>query len=129
MDKAIRMYTDQGATHEVLNILHEHSDELSNRNIVRLIEHYVFEMAVVIAELGRVIRPGGVVIMVNDNVQYHGEELPVDFVLSDFAEQVGFECTNIWKLARGKGNSSQQMSRFGRRELRKCVYKWVRTDA
>ena len=28
--------------------------------------------------------------MVNDNVQYHGEEIPVDLILSDFAEQSGF---------------------------------------
>ena len=83
-------------------------------------------MAVIIAELGRIVRPGGTVVMVNDNVQYHGEEVPVDLILSDYAERSGFVCENIWALPRGKGNSSQQMGRFGRRELRKCVYKWVR---
>ena len=129
LDDAMRMYANQGAIHEVLNILRERVEELSNRNVLRLIELYFFEMAVVIAELGRIVRPGGAVIMVNDNVQYHGEELPVDFILADFAEQSGFRCENIWQLARGKGNSSQQMARFGRRELRKCVYKWVRADA
>ncbi len=128
LDKAIGMYAGQGAVHEVLGILGERAAELSNRNILNLIEQYFSEMAVVVAELGRVVRPGGVAIMVNDNVQYHGEELPVDFILADFAEQAGFQCTNIWKLARGKGNSSQQMARFGRRELRKCVYRWIRTD-
>ena len=66
--------------------------------------------------------------MVNDNVRYHGEEAPVDLILSDFAEQSGFRCATIWTLQRGKGNSSQQMGRFGRREIRKCVYHWVRTD-
>jgi len=66
--------------------------------------------------------------MVNDNVQYHGEELPVDFILSDFAEASGFECESIWALARGKGNSSQQMARYGRKELRKCIYVWRRSD-
>ena len=66
--------------------------------------------------------------MVNDNVQYHGEEVPVDLILSDYAEQSGFRCENIWTLPRGKGNSSQQMKRFGRREIRKCVYKWVRRE-
>ena len=101
-------------------------DELSNRHVIRLIEGYFLEMAVVVAELGRIVRPGGTVIMVNDNVQYHGEEVPVDFILSDFAEQSGFTCTDIWVLPTGKGNSSQQMGRFGRREIRKCVYKWVR---
>ena len=42
-----------------------------NRHVVRLIEGYFFEMALIISELGRILRPGGTVIMVNDNVQYH----------------------------------------------------------
>ena len=66
--------------------------------------------------------------MVADNVRYHGEEAPVDLILSDFAEQAGFRCEAIWTLNRGKGNSSQQMGRFGRQELRKCIYHWVKAD-
>ncbi len=128
LNDSIRMYQDQGAIHEVVAILKQHIDELGNRHVIRLIEGYFLEMAIVVAELGRVIRPGGTLIMVNDNVQYHGEEVPVDLILSAFAEQSGFVCENIWMLPRGKGNSSQQMRRFGRREIRKCVYKWVRTD-
>lgn len=128
LNDAIRMYDEQGAIHEALSILREHIDELGNRHVIRLIEGYFLEMAVIVAELGRVLRPGGVVIMVNDNVQYHGEEIPVDMILSDFAERSGFRCEKIWTLPRGKGNSSQQMRRFGRREIRKCVYQWVRSD-
>ena len=127
-DRAAQMYDAQGAVHEVLCILREKASELSNKSVLRLIEQYFFEMAVVISELGRIVRPGGVVFMVNDNVQYHGEELPVDFILAEFAEEAGFLCDSIWKLAGGKGNSSQQMARFGRQELRKCVYRWVRTN-
>ncbi|MXW50528.1 MAG: site-specific DNA-methyltransferase [Gammaproteobacteria bacterium] len=126
LSRASCMY-QESAVHEVLSILREKSSELSNRNIIRLIEGYFFEMAVIVAELGRVVRPGGVVLMVNDNVQYHGEEVPVDFLLADYAERSGFTCANIWMLPRGKGNSSQQMARFGRREIRKCVYRWVRS--
>lgn len=81
-------------------------------------------MAVIIAELARVTRPGGAVIMANDNVQYHGEEAPVDLILSAIAEACGFACEEIGALPRGKGNASQQMGRFGRHELRKCVYRW-----
>ena len=128
LDAARSLYEGQGAIHEVLAILKERVKELSNPHVIRLIEGYFLEMAVVIAELGRLVRPGGTVIMVNDNVQYHGEEVPVDLILSDYAEQSGFTCTHIWTLRRGKGNSSQQMGRFGRRELRKCVYRWVRDD-
>ncbi len=126
--KAIQIYESQGAIHEVLAILKQHINELGNRHVIRLIEGYFLEMAIIIAELGRILRPNGTVIMVNDNVQYHGEEVPTDLILSDFAEQSGFTCEKIWMLPRGKGNSSQQMRRFGRREIRKCVYRWIRTD-
>ena len=120
------MVDENAALNEVLNILREHADELGNRNVIRLLECYFTEMAVVISELARVVAPGGQVFMVNDNVRYHGEEAPVDLILSDLAEQLGFRCKAIWALPRGKGNSSQQMGRFGRQEMRKCVYHWER---
>lgn len=127
-DKARSMYREQRALHEVLMLLNRNVAELGNKNVIRLLEGYFFEMALVVAELGRVLKKDGVVIMVNDNVQYHGEEVPVDFILADFAELCGFKCENIWALPRGKGNSSQQMAKFGRREIRKCVYKWVKVS-
>ena len=128
LQSAIRMYENQGALHEVIEQLVTSRSELNNQHIIRMLEGYFLEMAVTIAELGRIVRPGGTVIMVNDNVQYHGEELPVDLILSDFAEQSGFECEHIWTLPRAKGNASQQMGRFGRRQQRKCVYSWIRTS-
>ena len=127
-DIASQMFDSQGAVHEVLDILRTRQNELNNRGVLTLIQGYFFEMAIIIAELGRIVRPGGVVIMVNDNVQYHGEDLPVDFILADFAEAAGFHCDSIWVLPGGKGNSSQQMARFARTELRKCVYKWVKSN-
>ena len=126
LKSAIRMYEAQGAVHEVLAKLNDCLRELSNPHIVRMLKGYFLEMAVIVAELGRIVRPGGTVIVVNDNVQYHGEELPVDLILTDYAEQSGFECKHIWTLPRGKGNASQQMRRFGRREQRKCLCWWVR---
>ncbi|MGA2584707.1 MAG: hypothetical protein ABSG31_15635 [Tepidisphaeraceae bacterium] len=60
----------------------------------------------------------------NDNVRYAGEEIPVDLILSDFAEANGLAARHIWTLPRGKGNSSQQMGNHGRQEIRKCVYVW-----
>ncbi len=82
------------------------------------------EMAFVIYELARVLRPGGTILMVNDNVRYAGEEIPVDLILSSFAESFGLNVQHVWTLGRGKGNSSQQMGNHGRSELRKCVYVW-----
>ena len=126
--QAKRAVAAQAALQEVLQALRARRAELSNPHVIRLVENYVSEMAVVIAELARVTRPGGRVVMVNDNVQYHGEEVPLDLILSDIAETCGFVCEEIGVLPRGKGNASQQMGRFGRRELRKCVYRWRRRD-
>lgn len=126
LSRIFEMVDANAALAEVLTILRAHADELGNRNVIGLLLHYFTEMAVVIAELARVVAPGGHVFMVNDNVRYHGEEAPVDLILSDFAEQLGFRCKTIWALPRGKGNSSQQMGRFGRQEIRKCVYHWQR---
>ena len=126
--QAASMTDEQDALQEVLNTLRSNIKMLSNPNVVGLVENYFTEMAVVIGELARLLEVGGSVFMVNDNVQYHGEEVPVDLILSDFAERSGFRCDAIWTLTRGKGNSSQQMGRFGRQELRKCVYRWVKTD-
>ena len=124
--QAVRNYESEGALREVVDGLTERKSELSNQHVIRLVEGYFLEMAYVIAELARVTRSGGEVVMVNDNVQYHGEQVPVDLILSDLAEKSGFECENIWMLPRGKGNSSQQMGRYGRTEIRKCVYRWRR---
>ena len=89
-----------------------------------MVRNYFKEMAFVVFELARDLRPGGRIVMVNDNVQYIGEEVPVDLILSDFARPFGLEVEAIWTLPRGKGNSSQQMGIHGRSELRKCVYVW-----
>ena len=126
--QALQMTDNQDALQEALSILKANVSSLSNANIISLVDNYFVEMALVICELGRLVKPGGNVFMVNDNVRYHGEEVPVDLILSDFAEQSGFRCEAIWTLNRGKGNSSQQMGRFGRQELRKCVYHWKKCN-
>jgi hypothetical protein len=119
----------QAALQEVLSILDTYRDkgELNNSNIVRLVRNYFYEMCFVIYELARLTKPGGIIAMVNDNVRYAGEEIPVDLILSDFAESFGLKVNFIWTLGRGKGNSSQQMGNHGRTELRKCVYVWEKS--
>jgi len=120
------MFKKQAALQEILTVLEAYKKEkkLNNANIVRMIRNYFYEMSFVIYELSRILKPSGIVAMVNDNVQYAGEEIPVDLILSDFAESFGLETRHIWTLGRGKGNSSQQMGNHGRSELRKCVYIW-----
>ncbi len=124
----LAVFDSQAALHEALGILEEYGSagKLNNSNVPNMVRNYFLEMTFVIRELARIMRPGGTVVMVNDNVRYAGEEIPVDLILSSVAERFGLEIKQIWTLARGKGNSSQQMGAHGRSELRKCVYVWRR---
>jgi len=128
-DSVVRVYDAEPALQEVLEILAglRSAGRLNNSNIPNMVKNYFLEMAFAVYELGRLLRPGGRIVMVNDNVRYAGEEIPVDLILSDFAESFGMSTECIWTLGRGKGNSSQQMGAHGRTELRKCVYIWRKT--
>ncbi|NJK68040.1 MAG: site-specific DNA-methyltransferase [Microcoleus sp. CSU_2_2] len=97
---------------------------LNNNGIPRMVRGYFYEMACVIQECSRVLKPGGLLFMVNDNVRYSGVSISVDTILSDFAEKLGFIVEHILVLPSDKGNSSQQMGNHGRDPLRKCVYVW-----
>lgn len=102
------------------------SGRLNNSGIPRMVRGYFYEMACIIAESARVLRPGAPLIMVNDNVRYAGASISVDLILSNIAEQLGFSVEQIVVLPDSKGNSSQQMGEHGKAPLRKCVYVWVK---
>ncbi len=89
-----------------------------------MISQYFTELTIVYAELLRVCRPGARVAFVNDNVRYAGEIIPVDLLCTQLAHQVGFIPETIHVLPQRKGNSSQQMGRYGRVELRKSITVW-----
>jgi DNA modification methylase len=112
--QAILKYLDDQKTQGLLN----------NAGIPRMVRGYFYEMACVIAECARVLKPNTQFFMVNDNVRYAGASISVDMILSAFAEKLGMRVENILVLPNGKGNSSQQMGEHGRTELRKCVYVW-----
>lgn len=97
---------------------------LNNTGIPRMVRGYFYEMACVIFECARVLKRKAPLIMVNDNVRYAGAIIPVDIILSEIAERLGFVAEQILILPNGKGNSSQQMGVHGRESLRKCVYIW-----
>ncbi len=113
---------------EVMNALairKEHGD-LNNNGVVRMVEGYFTELAFIYAELYRICKKGATVAFVNDNVRYGGEVIPVDFLSSSFAEQFGFKVKKVYALKQQKGNSSQQMAKFGRVALRKSITVWVK---
>ncbi|MBI4567148.1 MAG: site-specific DNA-methyltransferase [Planctomycetes bacterium] len=130
MHPAWRRAIDVAREHGLLEAIMSYLDEekrvgrLNNNGIPRMVRGYFLEMACVIAECARVLRSGSPMIMVNDNVRYAGACVPVDLILSEFAERLGFTAERIIVLPGAKGNSSQQMGAHGRQSLRKCIYIW-----
>lgn len=98
--------------------------DMNNRGVLRMVEQYFTELAFIFAELLRTCKPGAQVAFVNDNVRYGGEVIPVDLLTTDLAVSLGFEPVKIYVLPQRKGNSSQQMGRFGREALRKSITIW-----
>lgn len=114
------------ALQEVISILGDYKEQgsLNNPGIYSLVRNYFYEHTFVVFQMARLLKRGRRIYYVNDNVRYAGETIPVDLILSEFAEKAGLEVKTIFVLQAGKGNSSQQMGLHGREELRKCVYCW-----
>ena len=121
-----RAIQDNAALQETLAALNqrrEHGD-LNNSGVIRMVEGYFTELAFLYAELYRTCKRGTFVAFVNDNVRYGGEVIPVDTLSTSLAEQFGFTPVKLYCLRQLKGNSSQQMKKYGRVPLRKSVTIW-----
>ncbi len=112
------------AVQEVVHLLRRRSS-LNNPRIPDMLTGYFVDMEQVIREWATVLEQGGKVVMVVDNVRFEGEMIPVDLILSDIAEQYGFQVDKV-AVARYKGNSSQQMGKYGRLPVRESVLYWTK---
>jgi DNA modification methylase len=96
---------------------------LNNPRIPIMIKAYFEDMNQVIRHLFQYLKPGGLVALVVANARFEGEQVPTDLILCEIAETHGFETEKIW-ITRYKGNSSQQMARYGRLPVRESVVFW-----
>lgn len=112
------------AVREVVNHLRQRVQNLNNPKIPDMLTGYFVDMHRAIHEWAKTLAPGAKVALVVDNVRFDGLMLPVDLVLSEMAEEAGFEVEAVL-VARYKGNSSQQMGRYGRVPVRESVLIWT----
>jgi hypothetical protein len=111
------------AIREVVHPLRAKRKELNNPKIPDMITGYFVDMEKAIREWSKVLARNAKVALVVDNVRFDGELLPVDLVLSEMAEEAGFRVDEIL-VARYKGNSSQQMGKYGRVPVRESIVVW-----
>lgn len=125
-EKVLAISRDNAALREVEMALRRRDErgDINNRGILSMIVQYFSELTFVFYEIYRVCKPSAYVAVVNDNVRYAGEVIPVDLISTNLAEQIGFVPEKVYVLPQRKGNSSQQMGKFGRRSLRKSITIW-----
>lgn len=123
----VRLSPDESPTHpavhEVAENLLARKHQLNNPKIPTMLVGYFVDMEQVITEWSQCLPSGSPVAVVVDNVRFDGEHVPVGLILTDIAVQKGFEVEEI-AIARYKGNSSQQMGKYGRVPVRESVLLW-----
>ena len=124
--RIIKIVENNNTLNEINYSLTERSrnGDINNKGILRMVDGYFTELTFIYAELFRLCKPGAKAAFVNDNVRYGGEVISVDFISTELAEQIGFRPVKIYSLKQQKGNSSQQMAKFGRVPLRKSITVW-----
>ena len=110
---------------EALQLRNE-AGEINNKGVLRMVDGYFMDLTFIYAEVFRLSKHGASVAVVNDNVRYAGEVIPVDFISSQLAEDIGYKVKKIYTLKQKKGNSSQQMAKYGRVALRKSITIWTK---
>lgn len=91
-----------------------------DRRIPAMLEGYFLDMYLALREMRRVCRAGARVGLVVGNAQYRGIPIQVDELTAEVGEQAGLLCHRILAV-RHRGNSAQQMGRYGRRPQRESI--------
>ena len=100
-------------------------DELWNRHIPEMIGAYTADLAVVLEQLGRGLRPGGRAYVVVGDSRYAGVHVPVGRILAEVAEPLGYHVL-VMEPSRSMRASPQQ---GGRQELGETLVVMERTGA
>lgn len=96
---------------------------LNNDRLLTMITGYFEDLFCTLKSLYPRVKKDGYVIFVLGNVRFAGVMIPVDEIIAEIGEQVGFE----WQktvIARFRGNSAQQMGIFGKELSRESVIIW-----
>lgn len=127
-NRVIDIINSNAALKEITSALEfrNSNGDINNKGVLKMVKGYFDELTFIYSELFRICKHGANVAFVNDNVRYAGEVIPVDFISTEIASQIGFRPKKIYTLKQQKGNSSQQMKKFGRIPLRKSITIWTK---
>ena len=107
------------------NVIHKLEKGGLEPRILRMLKGYFLDTYLCIREAARVSRKGARLAFVVGNAQYGGECIAVDELTAQIGEQVGLRCERLLAV-RQRGNSAQQMGKFGRNPSRESVVVFVK---
>lgn len=91
----------------------------------RMVRGYFRDMDHVLRELKRVVKPGGLIVLVVGDVRFAGQLLPVGDLLKQLASRAGLTDASH-RTARFRGNSAQQMKTHGRVASPEWILSWTK---
>ena len=93
---------------------------LTDPRVKRMLQGYFLDMYLCLREMKRVSRRGAKIALVVGNAQYGGKAVLVDEFTAELGERAGLICDEI-RVVRLRGNSAQQMGRYGRKASRESI--------
>ena len=100
--------------------LYDNVRGLSDKRMECMLKGYFLDMYLCLCEVARVCRKGAKAAFVVGNTQYEGKAILVDEFTAEVGEQAGLTCKEI-RAVRWRGNSAQQMGKYGRTAARESV--------
>jgi len=96
---------------------------LPNKQVIPMIEGYFEDMYLVLKEVVRIIKRGSFVAFTIGDVRYGGVLVPVSDILVEISDSLGLSHQETM-VARFRGNSPQQMGKFGRVPTKESIIIW-----
>jgi len=109
-------YTVPDSLKTVLDDVQQGADE----RVAPMLAGYFEDLYACLKVAYNVLKPGAPAAFVVGNVRYAGVVVPVDEILIDLGEQAGLNHEKTWVI-RLRGNSAQQMDKFGKEPSRESV--------
>ena len=101
-------------------LLEENVSHVKDARLQRMLRGYFLDMYLCLREVTRVTRAGARIAFVVGNARYGGKSILVDEFTAELGERTGLVCQEI-RAVRWRGNSAQQMGRYGRVASRESV--------
>ena len=124
--EARKFYNSNGykTPSEIINIVKQiENNGTNNSQIPDMIEGYFEDMYLCLKEMKKVLNKNGKIALVISNVRFSGVNITVDEILGKLGELVGLKLIEI-RVARLRGNSSQQMRDYKKKSSRESIIIW-----